>query len=127
MKLFSAPVALNEPNIFAWALGGREPRGAEPIGILLDGGGMPIAPVGPIFRLAGEYLIGPQGMMVRLAPFQTVEWIVNHGQNDQTYVLKRLVLITPYKPSTALGFLHLALAALCLGCYVDGFSAVAGR
>lgn len=60
----------------------------EPIGILIDGAGAPIAPGGPIFRLAGDHLVDPQGVSGPLAPFRTVEWAVNHGQNDQTYVLK---------------------------------------
>lgn len=63
----------------------------EPIGILIDGAGAPISPGGPIFRLAGEHLVDPQEVSGPLAPFRTVEWAVNHGQNDQTYVLRRIV------------------------------------
>ena len=62
----------------------------EPIGILLDGAGMPIVLGGAIFSLAGDRLIDPQGVSGPLAPFRKVDWAVNHGDNDQTYVLRRL-------------------------------------
>ena len=68
----------------------KNPAAQEPIGILIDGAGVPIAPGGPIFRLAGDHLVDPQGVRGPLAPFRTVEWIVNHGQNDQTYVLTQI-------------------------------------
>lgn len=68
----------------------KNPTAQDPVGLILDGIGMPAMLGGPIFKLDGDGLFDDNGIGGFLAPFRTGEWIVNYGVNDLGYVLRRL-------------------------------------
>jgi hypothetical protein len=79
----------NSYNLGRWGVF-KNSAASEPIGLFIDGTGVPIAPGGPVFSVTGDRLLDPQGVSGPLAQFRETEWAVNHGDYDQTYVLRRI-------------------------------------